>query len=184
MNGLTLCPKRLGLLFALIAVIIFSDQLCKWWVLEYIIQQAREPLGFFNWLSLSERYPFYGVQVLPFFNIVMVWNEGVSFGLMSGLENSHIWLSLLAIAVSSGLAVWMVTANRLTTAIPLAMIIGGALGNVIDRLRFGAVADFIDLHIMGYHWPAFNLADSMITIGVAALLIDGLFFEPREKKDS
>tara|TARA_Y100001001_G_C8002583_1_gene306831 strand:+ start:1068 stop:1619 length:552 start_codon:yes stop_codon:yes gene_type:complete len=182
MDNPAFCTKRLLLLIGLIAVIIISDQLTKWWVLEFIIQQEHTPLDFFSWLGANERLPFYGLEVLPFFNLVMVWNEGVSFGLMSSLENSHIWLSLLSIAVSTGLAVWMVTSNRLSTTIPLAMVIGGALGNVIDRLRFGAVADFIDLHLMGYHWPAFNLADAMITIGVALLLIDGLFFEPRHKK--
>ena len=83
-------------------------------------------------------------------------------------------LSGLAIAITAALVVWL---NRITSrwsAAAIGFVIGGAIGNVIDRVRFGAVADFLDFHVSGYHWPAFNLADSAITVGVAILLWESL----------
>ncbi len=71
--------------------------------------------------------------------------------------------------------VWLFRTRRVLPALALGLIVGGALGNVIDRLRLGAVFDFIDVHLAGYHWPAFNLADSALSIGVVLLIIDGLF---------
>lgn len=175
--------KKYG--FALIAFIMIADQLSKWAVLEYILRpnvDARvPPLGFIDWLTLSlPRLPFTSIEVTSFFNWVMVWNDGVSFGMMDGLGP---WpLIAIAIAVSAVFIVWMVRATACLPLIASAMIVGGALGNIIDRLRFGAVADFLDFHAFGWHYPAFNLADSCITLGIALLLIDSLFLERRRKQ--
>ena len=109
----------------------------------------------------------------------MVWNEGVSFNMMQ--NTGPLILSLLAIGISSILAWWLYKSESKTEAIALGMIIGGALGNTIDRARFGAVADFLDFYVGTYHWPAFNLADSAISIGVAVLLFHGFFMS--KKKD-
>jgi signal peptidase II len=116
------------------------------------------------------------VPVTDFFNLVVVWNRGVSFGLFAGHDDMIRWaLSGLAIVVSVVLAVWLFRTRDCLVALGLGCVIGGALGNVVDRVRFGAVFDFLDFHAFGYHWPAFNVADSGIFVGVAALLVDGLF---------
>jgi signal peptidase II len=80
------------------------------------------------------------------------------------------------------LAVWLWRALRSIPAAALGLVIGGALGNVVDRIRFGAVFDFLDVHVAGWHWPAFNVADSAISVGVAVLLIDSLFQNPDKGK--
>jgi signal peptidase II len=81
----------------------------------------------------------------------------------------------VALGIVVFLLSWLRRADRAFLAFAIGMVIGGALGNVIDRLRFGAVADFLDFHVLGYHWPAFNVADTGISVGVALIVIDGLF---------
>lgn len=120
------------------------------------------------------------VEVTPFFNLVRVWNPGVSFGLFGTAGPSAAWvLSGLALAVVVGLTVWLSRTAEKPVAIGLGLVIGGALGNVVDRIRFGAVFDFLDVHAFGFHWPAFNLADAAIVVGAAVLLVDGLLLERR-----
>ncbi|MBC7136816.1 MAG: signal peptidase II, partial [Oceanibaculum nanhaiense] len=84
-------------------------------------------------------------------------------------------LSLVAIIIAAGLFVWLRRARNPLLAVALGLVIGGALGNVIDRVRFGAVVDFLDFHISGYHWPAFNIADAAISLGVVMILYHELF---------
>jgi signal peptidase II len=121
------------------------------------------------------------LEVLPFFNLVLVWNRGVSFGMLDTAGAGAPWiLSGIALAVVVGLLVWLRRAEEWPLAAGLALVIGGALGNVIDRVRFGAVVDFIDVHAVGWHWPAFNVADSAIVVGAAVLVLDGLL-APRSK---
>ncbi|SDB71670.1 signal peptidase II [Belnapia rosea] len=116
-----------------------------------------------------------GMTVLPFFDLVLVHNRGVTFGLLASDHPAGRWLLiLLTSAISIGLLVWLIRAQSRTQAAALGLIIGGALGNLVDRLRHGAVTDFLDFHAQGYHWPAFNLADSSIVLGVALLLITEL----------
>ena len=125
------------------------------------------------------------VKVTPFFNLVLVWNTGVSFGLMQGHGEAGRWgLVLLACAVGGGLVFWLVREKRVLPRCALWLVLAGALGNVIDRLRFGAVIDFLDFHLAGYHWPAFNVADSAIVIGAALLLIDGFFLSASATDDN
>lgn len=121
------------------------------------------------------------LPVLPFFNLVLVWNRGVSFGMLDSAGAGAPWiLSGIALAVVVGLLVWLRRAEERPLALGLALVIGGALGNVIDRVRFGAVVDFLDFHALGWHWPAFNVADSAICIGAAVLVLDGLL-APKSK---
>lgn len=110
------------------------------------------------------------VEVLPFFNIVEVWNRGVSFGMFNKLAHGQWILSALAIAITVALLRWLWLAKSRLHSLALGMIIGGAVGNTIDRLRHGAVADYLDFHAFGQHWPAFNVTDTAICIGVALLL--------------
>jgi signal peptidase II len=86
------------------------------------------------------------------------------------------WIfALVAAAITTALLVWLARSPPRIVATALGLVIGGAIGNVVDRLRFGAVFDFLDLHVMGWHWPAFNIADAAISVGVVLLLVDALF---------
>lgn len=115
------------------------------------------------------------VEVFGFFNLVPVENRGVSFGLLQGSGDLGRWLiAALSIVISIALGIWLRRQVLRLPAVGIALIIGGALGNLIDRLRQGWVIDFIDLHAGTWHWPAFNIADAGITVGVVLLLIDGL----------
>ena len=112
-----------------------------------------------------------GLPVLPGFTLVLGMNPGVSFGALGDVP----WwgLTVLGLAIITGLIVWMWRETSSVVVGGLALIVGGALGNVVDRVRHGAVVDFLDLSVGTYHWPAFNLADTAITIGVVLLLWDG-----------
>ena len=117
----------------------------------------------------------------PLCELVVGWNRGGSCGRLESDSQAAAWvLSLLALAITAALGVWLYRADRLRVAFGIGLVIGGAVGNVIDRVRWGAVADFLDLHWAGYHWPAFNVADSAITVGALVLILDSLFV--REKK--
>ena len=113
-----------------------------------------------------------GVEILPFLNLVRVLNDGVSFGLLGGIVP---WWGLVALAtgIMAWLLIWLWRAPDRITAAALGLVSGGALGNVIDRLRYQAVPDFLDFHFGKYHWPSFNLADVAIFCGAALLLWDG-----------
>lgn len=145
MNNLIRC-----LIIAVIVIIV--DQANKWFFVEHMALPSRPP-----------------IEVTSFFNLVMVWNTGVSFGMFSGMEAK--WFLITMSLIISGLLLhWCRSARSGFQAIAYGGVIGGALGNVIDRLNYGAVADFYDFHLMGYHWPAFNIADMAIVIGVIGLM--------------
>ncbi len=147
---------RQGLAVALATLVL--DQLGKWAALT-ALDPGNPPL-----------------RVTPFFNLVLVWNRGVSFGMFNSGGAFAPWLlSGLALAVVVGLVIWLKRSDQLLTGLGLGLVIGGALGNVIDRIRFGAVVDFLDFHLASYHWPAFNLADAGICVGAVLMLADGLF---------
>jgi len=115
------------------------------------------------------------MEILPFFNLVMVHNFGVSFGMFNNVQYGHLILSVVAILITIMLLVWMWRAKKLYFSLALGLIIGGAIGNITDRVLYGAVADFLDFHIGAYHWPAFNLADSCVFVGVALVLLENFF---------
>jgi signal peptidase II len=167
--GNTASPRRLLWLgLAVAACVMLLDQASKWVVLAY----AGDPGCMVH--------PVWVVPVLPFFNLTLVYNTGVTFGL--GGDLGPLLLSGLAIAISVGLAVWLRTVDSLLLAIAIGGVIGGAIGNVIDRVRCGAVVDFLDFFVGRYHWPAFNLADSAIVVGVGLIIIDGLIAGREETK--
>jgi signal peptidase II len=149
--------------YALAALVVLLDQASKALVLSRF--------------ALGER-----LELAPFFNLVLVYNKGAAFSFLSDAAG---WQKPLLVAFALGAAalVSVLIARRpgerlLCTA--LALILGGALGNVIDRLRFGQVVDFLDLHAGAWHWPAFNIADSAITVGAVLLILEG--FVHREKR--
>ncbi len=143
----------------LLAFIIVADQMSKWWILSQInmVPGRVEP-------------------ITSFFNIVLVHNRGVTFGLLNSLD--HQWVTYALIAVATIVVVllgrWLMRTSFLSVTIALGSIMGGAIGNVIDRVRFGSVVDFLDFYYRDYHWPAFNLADSAIVVGVGLLLLDSM----------
>jgi signal peptidase II len=140
-----------ALAFALVALVVLLDQLTKGW--------ARAQLA--NPLDLG-----------PVLDLSLAFNRGVSFGLFSADGAAGRWILVAATgAVAAAMLIGIARARRAGMAIALALIAGGALGNIVDRIRHGAVTDFIDVHLGAAHWPTFNLADSAIVLGVAALVI-------------
>ena len=137
----------------LATVVVVLDQASKAWVLAG--------------MHLMERH-----IVTSFFNLVLVFNPGASF---SFLADAGGWQKWFFVVLALGISLWLLGllrrhARERLLPLALSLILGGAIGNVIDRLRFGAVVDFLDFHLAGYHWPAFNVADSAITVGVALML--------------
>ena len=116
------------------------------------------------------------IEVTGFLNLVPVHNTGISFGLFSGNAQLGRWLLVIvAVLIMIALLVWLFRAGSTYITVALVLVIGGAASNVIDRAISGAVIDFLDFHAFEVHWPAFNLADTLIVFGTAMLLYDGLF---------
>ena len=147
---------RLGLIVALASILL--DQASKWWILVEVMDPPKV------------------IPVTSLLNFVLTWNRGVSFGLFNNEGNFGAWFfSILAIIIVGILLIWLRKAETKVQSISLGLIIGGAIGNVIDRASHQAVLDFIDFHLGSSHWPAFNAADSFITLGAAVLIVDSLF---------
>ena len=134
-----------------------ADQGTKWWAIQHLLD-----------------YPERVFPVTSFFNLVLGWNRGVSFGMLSGLALPPWSLALLALAVSGILLIWLWRTPSWLVSCGLGLLFGGALSNALDRLRYGAVTDFLDFHLAGWHWPAFNLADAGIVCGALAMILDVL----------
>lgn len=146
---------RTGLIAAL--VVLAADQASKYWILHV--------------LDLPTQHE---VVLLPVLSLTLVWNHGVTFGLLNGLGAwSHFALAGVAMLVVAALGFWLRRADNAIAALSIGAIAGGAVGNVIDRLRYGAVVDFIHAHIGDWSWYVFNVADAAIVCGVAALILEG-----------
>ncbi len=145
----------------LAGIVVFLDQLSKW-------------------IVLGTMFPGESRYVAPFWNWVLAFNRGAAFSFLSDAGGWQRWFfTTLALGIST----WIVSLLRkhgdeLRLSLALTLVLGGALGNVIDRIRFGHVVDFIQWHAAGYYWPAFNLADSAITLGAALLIWDQLRTKP------
>ncbi len=154
------CPA-----LSLAALITIADQISKYFLLSVLELPLRAP-----------------VEITPFFRLVSVWNHGISFGLFNqGTSLSRYALLAIAGVIVFMLYGWLKNAGEKWASYAVGLVIGGAIGNVIDRIVRGAVFDFLDVHAYGYHWPAFNLADSAICIGVITLCTNSLL---SSKKDS
>jgi signal peptidase II len=146
----------LGIALALLTVVL--DQLSKAWMLEHIFQPPRP------------------IEIAPFFNLTPVWNRGMTFGLLSQGQPLAPWVfSAVALVVVGFLLAWLAQAEHPLLRLAIPLVIGGAVGNVIDRARFGAVADFLDFHAFGWHFWVFNLADAAISVGAGLLILHALF---------
>lgn len=146
---------RLGLGLALAVAVL--DQALKAWMLALVFNPPRV------------------LEVTPFFNLAPAWNRGVSFGFLAhGSEWAPWLLTVVAIGIAIFLLRWLSRAETTWVAVALGLVLGGAVGNAVDRVRFGAVVDFLDFHAFGWHFWAFNLADSAITVGAAGLVLTSL----------
>lgn len=153
-----------GLAFILAALVIAADQVIKAWILTGLNLPAL--------VTLQVAGPFY---------LTMVWNQGVSFGLFRADHDLIRWaLAAFSIIVSVVLAIWVRNSTRPLFALAVGLVIGGAIGNVVDRIRFGAVADFLDVSRLHFPW-VFNVADSAISVGIVCLLLDMLRQDDEEK---
>jgi signal peptidase II len=164
---------RYGLILA--ALVFAGDQLAKFWVLQSL---QFSPPG-----CLQDNLGCGYIELSPLFDMRMVWNRGVSFGLLRADQDLSRWaLVLLSFGISGVFLWWLRSAERRLTATALGLVVGGALGNVIDRIRFGAVADFFDFSGLWFPW-VFNVADAAITCGAIVLAVDMVFFaEPEPGK--
>jgi signal peptidase II len=160
-------PLRAGIISAIITVVL--DQASKLWLL--------------NVFDLARRG---AVKVTPFFDLMLAWNIGISFGWLQN-DGQAAQLALMAVKIVAvvALAVWMARSHTRLATVALGLIIGGAIGNGIDRLAYGAVVDFALFHVeiggKTFHWYVFNLADVAIVAGVAALLYDSFLGVPAAK---
>lgn len=143
----------LSLLIALIIIIL--DFVTKAWALS---------------LLYAGKLP---IAVTSFFNLVYVENTGVSFGFLQGIGDGPLFLIVLSSLITLGLFIWLIRDKNQSLLFKLCLgaAIGGAIGNISDRIRFGAVIDFLDFYVGSYHWPAFNVADSSISIAMICLII-------------
>lgn len=151
-------PARYGMWLLLAAVVVLFDQFTKQLAMQHL--ELYRPNAVFSWL-----------------NFMLAHNTGAAFSFLAGGSGWQRWfLSGVAVVIVAVLLVWLWRLPHRARLLPsaLALVIGGAIGNLIDRLRFGYVVDFIDVHYAGWHWPAFNLADSAIVVGVILLLLDSL----------
>lgn len=160
-------PLRIGILAALAALAI--DQASKLWLLQVFDIVHRAP-----------------VEVTPFFDLVLEWNIGISFGwLQNESPVAQMALMLVKVAAVIALGIWMARSQTSLATLALGLIIGGAIGNAIDRIAYGAVVDFALFHIeiagKTYYWYVFNLADAAIVAGVAGLLYDSFIGIPAAK---
>jgi signal peptidase II len=148
---------RLGLAVAVVVALI--DQLAKFWVVGLFAARPGERL----------------IPVLPVLNFALTMNRGVSFGMFNNdAAMNAVVFTLVAAVIVAALLVWLARARDPMLTSGIGLVVGGALGNVVDRLMRGAVVDFIDFHIGQWHWFVFNLADAAISVGVALMVIDGL----------
>jgi signal peptidase II len=158
---------RYAIWISLSAVIVVLDQMTKW--------------AIDRWLDLYDKYP-----INSFLNITYQKNEGAAFSFLADASGWQRWFFIvLAMTVSSVIGVWLWrirTEGPLILAAGLSLVLGGAIGNVIDRIIHGYVIDFIQVLIFGWPFPSFNIADSAITVGAAFLIIDALFLSGKEQK--
>lgn len=159
-------PKLVIQAIIIITITVIADLYSKFYIFAYLADK-----------------PYKMVEVTSFFNLVTVWNRGVSFGMFNNLANGPLILSIVALLISVFIFYLLWLEKNKYIAYGFALIIGGALGNAIDRIMNGAVADFLDFYYNNYHWPAFNLADSFITIGVFLYLLVDLFFNKESKEN-
>jgi signal peptidase II len=157
-------PSRIGIATALVTLVL--DQVTKLYTLFVFDLPVREP-----------------VRLAPFMDLIVVWNHGISYGLFQQSTELGRWI-LVAVSLAAVLAlsIWIRRAHGKLLAASLGFIVGGALGNAIDRVAYGAVFDFIHFHVGSFSWYVFNVADAAIVAGVVGLLYDSFVLEKRRSR--
>lgn len=156
--------KETSILTLATGTALFIDQITKFWALKH--------------LSLHQ-----SIEVCPFFNLFLTYNKGVSFSLFAGNGSLvPVFLSLMGVFICLFVLYWMIKEKDFYIKLGLAYILGGAIGNIIDRIRLGYVIDFLDIYYKNHHWPAFNGADSFICIGAFIIFIKIFFKKEKEEK--
>lgn len=161
--------------------LITNAPMARWlWLslLVVILDQATK------WLAEALLEPFRPVALAPLLNLTLMYNEGAAFSFLSNAGGWQRWFfATFALVMTIALVIWLVrlAKHEGVTAAALALVIGGAVGNLIDRVRTGRVVDFIDFYVGTWHWPAFNVADSAITLGIVLLLVTGFREEWRKQ---
>jgi len=156
---------KLGGIFAL--VIFAIDRFSKWWFIDVYDLPSRGV-----------------VEILPIFDVVMVWNRGVSFGLLSANDEIGRWaLVALNMVIVSVLIYWLRTSKNIFLSGAIGIVVGGAIGNIYDRVKFGAVADFFQFHWQEWYFAVFNVADSFIFIGAVLLIFNSTFGSDTKKQN-
>lgn len=151
------------LAFIISGIVMVLDQWSKWWMVSDIMN------------------PPYVLKITSFFNILLAMNKGVSFSLFQAGSKEGVWfLIILTSLIVLALLIWLFKTTDKFLHVALGLVMGGAIGNIIDRFKYGAVIDFLDFHWQAYHWPAFNIADTAITIGVGLIFLHSFKGEHRE----
>jgi len=160
--------SRQGWIAYLLALgVVVIDQLSKLWVL--------------NVVDLASKGH---VELSPIFDLTLVWNRGMSFGLLGGHGELARWgFTLFAFIIAGGVAWWARKTDKMSLAITFGLLIGGAIGNAIDRIRIGAVVDFLDFSGLGFQW-VFNVADSAITVGAVLIAVEAFWPSVRQRLES
>ena len=159
MAGFWIRPERLVLALCFATAAILADQFTKLVILEFVMQPPRI------------------IPVTSFLNLTLSFNSGISFGLFGDFfQDRTRWLTAVTALIALGLMIWAAAAGDRREASALGLIAGGATGNIIDRIERGAVTDFIDIHIAGWHWPASNLAD--VSVAGGSILLIGAVLLP------
>ena len=161
---------KLGIIIAVVSLV--ADQLSKYVIVEHVMRPDGET-----------RTPYFTdklIEVLPFFQLRLSWNTGISFSMFNSGEGlTTILLLAVQISVTVMLIWWLRQLDRPWLQVACGLIIGGALGNIIDRVMFGAVAGFLDFYWAGWHFPTFNVADTCISVGAALWLLDAALVHPQ-----
>lgn len=148
--------------FIAVLVLFTLDQASKYYILDYF-KDIKAKIATIN----------------NFINLVIIKNQGISFGLFNHLEYSNFVFSLISLIIVIILCLLLIKSNKINKSIAYICIISGATGNIFDRIERGAVIDFIECHYQNYYFPVFNIADALITVGVILLLLDLIFLEHR-----
>jgi len=155
----------------------------RWLLLSGVVVVLDQASKYIALAKLAGNPP---VEVTSFFNLVLIYNRGAAFSFLAGAGGWQREFFTGIALIASAWIIWLLYRHpqQRLFSLALAMVLGGAIGNVIDRVMIGAVVDFLDFHAFGWHWPAFNVADSAITCGAALLIWDGIFGESSSKNDN
>ena len=157
--------KKILLNLVIIAIIFFIDRISKIYILK-----------------IAEQENLVDIYLTSYLNFYLIWNKGIAFGMLSYDESVIYNIITFIIVIITGVIMIMIVKSQGFKKYGLLLVLGGSISNVFDRIYYSAVPDFIDLHIMGFHWFIFNVADIFITLGIFCLIIEELMFDKKNEK--